>query len=135
MPTTDYSLLSQHSPFDVDVTDTDGSSSESNSTSTSTCSDPVAELMSCASDIDKESYGSPLPPTFSDITEINSQQGNLILCMTIHVCTCILIATDGQDLEPVQEVEATRSVALVGYKLIGDNIDKNVRSRYNDTCT
>ena len=49
--------------------------------------------------------------------------------MHVHVhdaASFTLVATEGDVLH--------RSIPLVGYKIIGDNIDKNVRSRYSNIC-
>ena len=103
------SLLS-HTPFDDD---------QSNSTSSNTTGTNSSSIFgsgcTLSSDQDKESFNSPEVPAFSDIT-CNEH------ATVVH---------ESHEVEPMSsEVECGNSSLLLGFKLVGDNIDKNVRPRH-----
>ena len=78
-----------------------------------------------ASTQEEERYSSPSAPTFSDIT-----------CAEKVCYDSIALSVGSQEVEDhvrradVNEVQATYSPVLLGYKVVGDNLDKNVKPRY-----
>ena len=72
-------------------------------------------ITECSFDVNPtESYKTPSAPNFSRISEENSD------------------VLEPEQMDQDVDVEsASNLVPMVGYKLVGDNIDKNVRSRYS----
>lgn len=66
-------------------------------------------------DEDNESYHSPPAPTFSKITDISYQQASI---------------NEAEVMKQVDEQIDSSVSVMVGYKVVGDNIDKNVKPRY-----
>lgn len=113
-----------HSPLTVDVDALSSSASSRSSTDTNT----TASVLSSADyDQDGENYCLPSAPAYSDITASTSTDA------MDHI-----VASD-EDTVPASEVEKQdqevqdqidHSMVMFGYKVVGDNIDKNVRPRY-----
>ena len=81
-------------------------------------SSSASELsVNSATSAENETYATPSTPSFSDISinDDNCPEDNYPIC------------------ESQQEMEhdSCSSTLVLGYKLVGDNIDKNIKPRYS----
>ena len=122
-----FPVVLNHVPHTCDWSDDDDAS-------TSTCTSNAnssAESSVCTVDVDDdigqdESFGSPSQPTFSVITGTDCAPDQAEPNVPI-------IDDDGhKNADDIDDESADNVSLVIGYKLVGDNIDKNVKPRY--TC-